>query len=140
MQIEGLQQPGASSKRPIYGNRKRGGLAKGGSPAPDSVPQTPEPGQPKELAHEPETETEPNAEIELEQAPEESAVDDVANDWEVSSEEPTPADMKESWDDSSEEEEAEAAPAPVTTPAEKPTPVPQAAEKVVPAKGVPAQV
>ena len=133
MQIEGLQQSGAPSKRPVYGNRKRGGPAKGNSPAPDSVPQTPEPTQPKELA------SEPAAEFESGKSPPESATDDVQDDWEASSEEetaPPPAERKESWDDSSDEGEAEAAP----VSAQKPTPAQQAVKKPVPTKGVPAAV
>ena len=132
VQIEGLHQPGAPPKRPIYGNRKRGGLAKGNSPAPDSVPQTPEPRQPEELA------SEPAAELESGQSPAESEVQD---DWEAPSEEetaPPPAEMKESWDDSS--DEGEVAPVPVATPAQKPTHTPQAVKKPVSTKGVPAAV
>ncbi|KAI9449493.1 P-loop containing nucleoside triphosphate hydrolase protein [Lactarius psammicola] len=130
VQIEGLQQAGAPPKRPVYGNRKRGGPAKGASPAPDSVPQTPEPSRPNELA------SEPTPELESGQSPPGSATDDVQDDWEASSEEetPLPAEMKESWDDSSDEEEAEAAPVTVTTPAQKPTPAPQAVKKPVPTK------
>ncbi len=138
VQIEGLQQAGAPPKRPVYGNRKRGGPAKGSSPAPDSVPQTPEPSQPNELA------SEPTPELESGQSPTESATDDVQDDWEASSEEeetaPPPAEMKESWDDSSDDGEAEVAPVSVTTPAQKPTPVPQAVKKPVPTKGVPIAV
>lgn len=130
VQIEGLQQPGASSKRPIYGNRKRGGPAKGSSPAPDSVPQTPEPLQSKELA------SEPTPELESGQSPAESVSDDVQDDWEASSEETAPlqAEMKESWDDSSDGGEAEAASVSGITPAQKPTSAPRAVKKPVPTK------
>lgn len=118
VQIEGLQQPGALPKRPIYGNRKKGGLAKGSSPAPDSVPQTPEPPLPKTLP------SEPNADLD--------DTDDVQDDWEASSEEetaPLPAEMKESWDDSSDDEDADAE--------HKLTPAPRTAKTSVPTKGVP---
>lgn len=118
VQIEGLQQPGALPKRPIYGNRKKGGLAKGSSPAPDSVPQTPEPPLPKTLP------SEPNADLD--------DTDDVQDDWEASSEEetaPLPAEMKESWDDSSDDEDAEAE--------HKLTPAPRTTKTSVPTKGVP---
>lgn len=118
----------APSKRPVYGNRKKGGLAKGGSSAPSSVPQTPEPSPPKELVPERSPAPEPGP----------SHVDrlaqDVPDDWEASSEEekaPT-AEVKESWDDSSEEE----GPAPVQTPAPKPTSAPKPAAKTVPTKGL----
>ncbi|KAH9059350.1 P-loop containing nucleoside triphosphate hydrolase protein [Lactarius vividus] len=124
VQIEGLHQSGAPTRRPVYGNRKRGGPAKSGSPAPDSVPQTPEPSQSKELASEPH---------ESGQSPADSASDDVQDDWEASSEEgetAPPAEMKESWDDSSEEEGAEAAP----VSGQKPTSTPQAAKKLAPTK------
>ncbi|KAF8259895.1 hypothetical protein EI94DRAFT_1613470 [Lactarius quietus] len=118
VQIEGLQQSGAPPKRPIYGNRRRGGPAKGSSPAPDSLPQTPEPPLPKELA------PEPNREHESVQSPAESDTDNVQDDWEASSDEeemaPPPTDMKESWDDSSDEGEAGAAP--VSSQAKKPEP------------------
>ena len=136
MQIEGLQQPGAPSKRPIYGNRRRGGPAKGSSPAPDSVPQTPEPPLPKELA------SESNLDLEPVQPPAEIDTDDVQDDWEASSEEaaPLPVEMKESWDDSSDEEESQAAPESVMTPAQEPTPAPQAVKKSVLTKGVPIAV
>ncbi|KAH8985877.1 hypothetical protein EDB92DRAFT_2091451 [Lactarius akahatsu] len=124
VQIEGLHQSGAPTKRPVYGNRKRGGPAKSGSPAPDSVPQTPEPSQSKELASEP---------LESGQSLTDSALDDVQDDWEASSEEEEtapPTEMKESWDDSSEEEGAEAA----LVSAQKPTPAPQAVNKPVSTK------
>ena len=137
VQIEGLQQPGAPPKRPIYGSRRRGGPAKGSSPAPDSVPQTPEPPLPKELA------SEPNPEHEPVQSPAESDTDDIQDDWEASSEEetaPPPAEMKESWDDSSDEEEAEATSQSVISPAQKSTPTSHAMKKSVPIKGVPASV
>jgi hypothetical protein len=129
VQIEGLHQPGAPAKRPVYGNRKKGGSAKGGSPAPDSVPQTPEPPRPKELAPEPIPEPEP--------APSamEKVAEDVPDDWEASSEEekgPPAAEVKETWDDSSEEE----GPPPVATPVPKPTPAPRGAAKTVPTKGL----
>jgi translation initiation factor 5B len=136
VQIEGLQQPGAPSKRPIYGNRRRGGPVKGSSPAPDSVPQTPELPLPKELA------SESNLDLEPVQSPAESDTDDVQEDWEASSEEtaPLPVEMKESWDDSSNEGESPAAPESVMTPAQKPTPASQAVRKSVPTKGVPIAV
>ena len=137
MQIEGLQQPGAPPKRPIYGNRRRGGPAKGSSPAPDSVPQTPEPLQSKELAFEPNPEHKPV------QSPAESDRDDVQDDWEASSEEemaPPPAEMKESWDDSSDDEEAEATSESAIAPAQKSTPTPHAVKKSAPTKGVLATV
>ena len=128
-QIEGLQQPAAPSKRPVYGNRRKGGAAKGGSPAPDSAPQTPEPPPPKQLAPEPSPTPEP------EPSRVEAVAQDVPDDWEAPSEEekvsPT-AEVKESWDDSSEEE----GPAPVQTPAPKPTSAPKAAAKIVPEKGL----
>ncbi|KAH9991630.1 P-loop containing nucleoside triphosphate hydrolase protein, partial [Russula compacta] len=96
-QVEGLQQSAAPSKRPVYGTRKRG-PAKGGSPAPDSVPQTPEPPHPKELA--PEPEPEPTLV--------EKAAPEVPDNWEAPSEEekvPQTTVVKDSWDDSSEEDE-----------------------------------
>jgi translation initiation factor 5B len=123
VQIEGLQQPGALPKRPIYGNRRKGGHAKDSSPAPDSLPQTPEPPLPKALA------SEPNPELEAEQSSAENDTDDVQDDWEASSEEetaPLPAEMKESWDDSSDDGEAEAE--------QKPTPAPQSVKTSVPTK------
>lgn len=126
VQIEGLQQPGALPKRPIYSNRKKGGLAKGNSPAPDSVPQTPEPPLPKTLA------SEDNADLETGQSSAENDTDDVQDDWEASSEEetaPLPAEMKESWDDSSDDEDAEAK--------QKLTPAPQTAKTSVPTKSAP---
>jgi translation initiation factor 5B len=127
VQIEGLQQSGAPPKRPIYGKSKKGGPAKG-----DSVPQTPEPPQSKELA------SEPTPELESGQSP---ATEDVQDDWEASSSEeetaPPPAETKESWDDSSDEEEAEVS---VETSAQNPAPAPQAVKKPVPTKGVPAAV
>ncbi|KAI0042956.1 hypothetical protein FA95DRAFT_1563785 [Auriscalpium vulgare] len=83
VQIEGLQQSATASKRPMYGNRRKGQGAKGASPAPESLPQTPEPPSAKELT--PETE------------PEEKAV---------------PADVEAAWDDDSDEDEEAAKPAP----------------------------
>lgn len=130
-QIEGLQQPAALSKRPVYGNRKKGGPAKGGSSAPSSVPQTPEPSPPKELVPEPRPAPEPEP---SHVGGVEKVAQDVPDDWEASSEEektPT-AEVKESWDDSSEEE----GPAPVQTPALKPTSTPKPAAKTVPTKGL----
>ncbi|KAI0253045.1 hypothetical protein BJV78DRAFT_1281146 [Lactifluus subvellereus] len=127
VQIEGLQQPGAPSKRPVYGSRKKGGSTKGGSPAPDSVPQTPEPPRPKELAPEPIPKPEP------EPTPVEKVAEDVPDDWEAPSEEekaPPAAEVKDAWDDSSEEE----GPPPLTTPAPKPTPAPRGAATTVPIK------
>lgn len=133
-QIEGLQQPAAAaSKRPVYGNRKKGGPAKSGSPAPESVPQTPEPPPAKELTPEPilTPESEPTAVGKVTQ--------DVPDDWDASEEEKAPpaADVKGSWDDSSEEEERK--PAQVVTPgskpSSKPSPTPKATIKTVPAKG-----
>ncbi|KAF8495216.1 hypothetical protein F5888DRAFT_1843837 [Russula emetica] len=130
-QIEGLQQHAAPSKRPVYGNRKKVGRG-GGSPAPESVPQTPEPPPPRELTPEPILTPEPE--------PEPTAVgkvaQDVPDDWEAPGEEEAPpaADVKESWDDSSEEDEEK--PAPLATPASKPSPLPtpKATTKTVPAK------
>ncbi|KAF8485281.1 P-loop containing nucleoside triphosphate hydrolase protein [Russula ochroleuca] len=101
-QIEGLQQSAAPSRRPVYSNRKKAGLAKGGSPAPESVPQTPEPPPSKELTLEPLPTPEPEPTVV------ENVAQDVPDDWEASSEEekaPPAADVKESWDDSSEEDE-----------------------------------
>ncbi|KAH9049213.1 P-loop containing nucleoside triphosphate hydrolase protein [Lactarius deliciosus] len=121
---QALLASGAPTKRPVYGNRKRGGPAKSGSPAPDSVPQTPEPSQSKELASEP---------LESGQSPTDSASDDVQDDWEASSEEEEtapPAETKESWDDSSEEEGAEA----TLVSAQKPASAPQAVNKPVSTK------
>jgi len=121
-QIEGLQQPTAPSRRPVYGNRKKGGPAKGGSPAPDSVPQTPEPPPPKELEPIPKDEPEPTP-----------VAQDVPDDWEASSEDEKAApaaEVKESWDQSSEEDEESQAPA--TTPASKP----KAATKTAITKGL----
>jgi translation initiation factor 5B len=123
-----LQQPGAPAKRPVYGSRKKGGSAKGGSPAPDSVPQTPEPPRPKELAPEPIPKPKP------EPTAVEKVAEDVPDDWEASSEEekaPLAAEVKETWDDSSEE-----GPLPVTTPAPKSTPAPRGATKAVPTGGL----
>jgi translation initiation factor 5B len=127
-QIEGLQQPTAPSKRPVYGNRKKGGFAKGGSSAPSSVPQTPEPPPPKELAPEPSRAPPP------EPSHAENVAEDVKDDWEASSDEEKPPipGVKESWDSSSEEEGT----APVQTPAPKPTSTPRPAEKTVPANGL----
>lgn len=128
-QIEGLQQTAAPSKRPVYTNRKKAGLAKGGSPAPESVPQTPEPPPPKELTPEPIPTPEP------EPAAVEKVDQDVPDDWEASEgEQDLPAaDVKESWDDSSEEDEG--VPRPAATPASKPTSTPKAATKTVRTKG-----
>lgn len=126
VQVEGLQQPGAPSKRPVYSSRKKAGSAKGGSPAPDSVPQTPEPPRPKELAPEPIPKPEPT--------PVEKVAEDVPDDWEASSEEekaPPAAEVKDDWDDSSEEGSP-----PATTPAPKPTPAPRGAAKTVPINGL----
>ena len=131
-QIEGLQQSAAPSKRPVYSNRKRAGLAKGGSPAPESAPQTPEPPPPKELTPEPLPTPEP------EPTAVEKVAQDVPDDWEASSEEekaPPVADVKESWDDSGEEDEGLSRP--VATPASKSTSTPKAATKAVPTKGFP---
>jgi len=128
-QIEGLQQPAAPSKRPVYGNRKKAGPSKGGSSAPESVPQTPEAPPPKELTPEPIPTPEP------EPTAVGNVAEDVPDDWEASSEEKTPpaADVKESWDDSSDEDEKK--PALVATPASKPSSTPTATTKTVPAKG-----
>jgi translation initiation factor 5B len=131
-QIEGLQQSAAPSKRPVYSNRKRAGLTKGGSPAPESVPQTPEPPPPRELTPEPLPTPEP------EPTAVEKVTQDVPDDWEASSEEekaPPAADVKESWEDSGEEDEG--LPRPVATPASKSTSTPKAATKTVPTKGFP---
>jgi len=128
VQIEGLQQPAAPSKRPIYGNRKKGGPGKGASPAP-STPQTPEPPHPKELAPEPSPTPEP------EPSREEKVTQDVRDEWDASSEEekvPPAVEVKESWDDSSEEE----TPAPAPTPPLKPTSTPKVTAKTVPEKGL----
>lgn len=114
----------------MYNNRKKAGLAKGGSPAPESVPQTPEPPPPKELTPEPIHIPEP------ELAAVEKVAQDVADDWEASSEgeqAPPAADVKESWDDSSEEDEG--LPRPAATPASKPPSTFKAATKTVPTKG-----
>ncbi|KAI0069243.1 hypothetical protein BV25DRAFT_1818236 [Artomyces pyxidatus] len=111
VQIEGLQQTSAPSKRPVYGNRKKGSATKGASPAPDSVPQTPEPSAPRELTPEVEPQQIPAAVAEEAKAAveETKAADDVKDDWEASSEdEAAKADVKESWDDSSDEEKEEA--------------------------------
>ena len=124
--IEGLQHA-APSKRPVYGNRKKGGSAKGASPAP-SIPQTPEPPHPKELAPEASPTPEP------EPSQEEKVTQDVPDDWEASSAEekvPPAVEVKESWDDSSEEE----GPVPAPTPAPKPTSTPKVSAKSVPEKG-----
>lgn len=128
VQIEGLQQPAAPSKRPIYGNRKKGGPGKGASPAP-STPQTPEPPHPKELAPEPSPTPEP------EPSREEKVTQDVRDEWDASSEEekvPPAVEVKESWDDSSEEE----TPAPASTPPPKPTSTPKVTAKTAPEKGL----
>lgn len=102
----------------MYGTRKRG-PTKGGSPAPDSVPQTPEPPHPKELAPEPELEPEPTLV--------EKAAQEVPDNWEAPSEEekaPQTTGVKDSWDDSSEEDE------------EGPAHTPEAAAKAASAKGL----
>jgi translation initiation factor 5B len=129
-QIEGLHKSTAPSRRPVYGGRKKGGPAKGGSPAPDSVPQTPEPPPPKELASD-----EPIPKDEPEHTPVDKAAQDVSDDWDASSEDEKapPAEVKESWDQSSEEdEEGQSA----TTPASKPTTASKAATKAAIAKGL----
>ncbi len=116
----------------MYGNRKKAGPAKGGSPAPESVPQTPEPPPPKELAPEPTPIPTPIPTPEPEPTTVEKVAQDVPDDWEASSGEekaPLAADAKESWDDSSEEDEEK--PAPVATLAPKPSPTP----KAVPERG-----
>ncbi|KAI0299753.1 hypothetical protein B0F90DRAFT_1810587 [Multifurca ochricompacta] len=127
-------QSGAPSKRPVYGNRRKGVPAKGGSSAPDSVPQTPEPPHPKELAPEPEPELE--SESESEPALAEQAAEDVPDDWEASSGDekiPPAAEVKESWDDSSNAEENGTVHA--TSPASKLTPAPPTAKKAIKANG-----
>jgi translation initiation factor 5B len=83
----------------VYNTRKRAGPTKAGSPAPESVPQTPEPLPPKELTPEPIPTP----------APEPTVVGEEQA--------PPAADVKGSWDDSSEDE---APPAPAT-PASKPS-------------------
>ena len=93
----------------MYNSRKKAGPTKGGSPAPDSVPQTPEPLPPKELTPEPIPTPAPEPTSE-EQAP-------------------TAADVKGSWDDSSEEDEGPPAPA---TPASKPVSTPKATSTTPP--------
>ena len=127
-QIEGLQQPAAPSKRPVYSNRKKAGPVKGGSPAPESVPQTPEPPPPKELTPEPALTPEPEPTVVG------KAAQDVPDDWEAPEEEKAPpaADVKESWDDSSEEDERKLAPL-----ASKPSPslTPRATTKIAPTRG-----
>ncbi|KAI9511278.1 hypothetical protein F5148DRAFT_1172355 [Russula earlei] len=134
-QIEGLQQPTAPSRRPVYSNRKKGGHAKGGSPAPDSVPQTPDPLPPKELALEPVPNHEP------EPTPVVKSAQDVPDDWAASSEEEnTPvAEVKDAWDESSEADEED--PAPVTAPASKLKSTPKSVTKIVPteANGTPSK-
>lgn len=82
----------------MYSNRKKAGLAKGGSPAPESVPQTPEPPLPRELTPEPTPTPEPKP------TTVEKAAQDVPDDWEASGEDEKAADVKESWDDSSGED------------------------------------
>lgn len=113
----------------MYSNRKKAGLAKGGSPVPESVPQTPEPPLPRELTPEPTPTPEPKT------TTAEKVAQDVPDDWEASGEDEKAADVKESWDDSSEEDESHAAP--VASPASKSTSTPQAATKTVPTKGFP---
>jgi translation initiation factor 5B len=116
----------------VYGNRKKAGPAKGGSPAPESVPQTPEPPPPKELAPEPTPTPTPKPEP----TTVERVAQDVPDDWEASSGEekaPPAADAKESWDDSSVEDEEK--PAPVATLAPKPSHTPKATTKTVPERG-----
>ncbi|KAI0260503.1 hypothetical protein BC834DRAFT_900115 [Gloeopeniophorella convolvens] len=128
VQIEGLQQPGAPSKRPVYRNRKKGPTNRD-SPAPDSAPQTPQPPPPKELTPEPIPEPEP--------APTGTAPDDVPDDWEASGDEektaPPTADVKGSWDDSSDEEQ-EKQPATPPAPAPRSTPAPPAVKKTAPSE------
>jgi translation initiation factor 5B len=96
------------------------------------VPQTPEPPPSKELTPEPILTPEP--EPEPEPTAVEKVAEDVPDDWEASEEEKAPsvADVKGSWDDSSEEDEEK--PAPLATPASKPSPSP-ITTKTVPAKG-----
>ena len=110
----------------MYSNRKKAGLAKGGSPAPESVPQTPEPPLPRELTPEPTPTPEPKT------TTVEKVAQDVPDDWEASGEDEKAGDVKESWDDSSEEDEGH-----VATPASKSTSTPRAATKTVPMKGFP---
>ncbi|KAI0034407.1 hypothetical protein K488DRAFT_84025 [Vararia minispora EC-137] len=99
VQIEGLQQkensPASAAKRPFYGKKK--GPAVKSSPA-SSVPQTPQPPSPKELAPE-------HPEVAL--PPGEVKVDDVKSDWDASSgdEKQPVAGVKSDWDASSDEEE-----------------------------------
>jgi translation initiation factor 5B len=114
VQIEGLQQGGASTKKVVYGSRdrkKKGPAAKDDSPAPESRPRTPEPAAAVPAPH-PEEAKGSNAEDK--------------DDWEASSDEgekepekpaaaaePVP-DVKSDWDDSSDEEgKSTPAPAPV---------------------------
>ena len=84
------------------------------SPAPESLPQTPEPPPPKELVDE--------AGIEDKSG----TADDVKSDWDASSEEATEvmkADVKDSWDDPSDEEkENQQAPLPAKATSVKVTP------------------
>lgn len=115
VQIEGLQQSSAPTKRPVYANRKKGG-AKAGSSTPTSQPQTPAPLPPKEL----EAESTPAAKIEIPKVEAKQVADDVKSDWDASSDEgeKAAADVKDSWDDPSDEEEAAK---PVAKPAPAPT-------------------
>ncbi|KAF9076705.1 hypothetical protein BDP27DRAFT_1284669 [Rhodocollybia butyracea] len=97
VQIEGLQQSasGPSTKKVLYGNRrKKGPAANGASPAP-SRSRTPEPS----VAKDDKAETATNASVD---------VPVKNNDWDASSDDeikPTPEGIKDSWDVSSDEEE-----------------------------------
>lgn len=114
VQIEGLQQSSAPTKRPVYANRKKAG-AKAGSSTPTSQPQTPVPPPPKELEAEPT----PAPKVETPKVEAKQVADDVKSDWDASSDEgeKAAADIKDSWDDPSDEEEA-------PKPAAKPVPAP----------------
>lgn len=110
VQIEGLQQTSAPSKRPLYGNRKKAPVGRGPPSAPESAIQTPEPPSPKELAPEPKEE---KKKVE--------PTDDLKSDWDASSDEEKgkPSDVKETWDESSDEEDAPKPATETSKPAEK---------------------
>ncbi|KAL0066009.1 eukaryotic translation initiation factor 5B [Marasmius tenuissimus] len=135
VQIEGLQQGGSASKKPVYGNRKKKGPgAKESSPAPESRPRTP--------ATEPATPVVQEKSLE----PEPAVNEGVKDEWDASSEEDAPKvtqeDVKDSWDASSDEEE-ESKPAPVkpkaTEPNGKAKAAPSTKASPAPAKQAPAK-
>ncbi|KAL1702921.1 hypothetical protein EV121DRAFT_261598 [Schizophyllum commune] len=149
VQIEGLQQ-GAQTKKPVYGKKKKGPVAKGASPAPESRPDTPSAAPSSKPATPPPASPSP-APV---SAPAEEKEEDVKSDWDASSDDeakkPAAAaeDVKDDWDASSDEEDkkpekaalapAKAAPAPAPAKGATPAKAASAAAKAEPAAAKPA--